>query len=164
MRLFRHFIPRKDNLFNAFVLVIARLMKSAEAISMGKRDCHASLAMTSFYDRKVCSCHCERSEAISGKRFMSKQYYVYVLTNKNNRVLYTGVTNDLKKRGYEHKEKFVNGFTKKYNVSKLVYYEILEDPENAILREKKIKAGSRQKKIDLINNMNKEWADLYWGL
>jgi putative endonuclease len=132
MRLFRHFIPRKDNLFNAFVLVIARLMKSAEAIS--------------------------------GKRFMSKQYYVYVLTNKNNRVLYTGVTNDLKKRGYEHKEKFVNGFTKKYNVSKLVYYEILEDPENAILREKKIKAGSRQKKIDLINNMNKEWADLYWGL
>jgi len=87
---------------------------------------------------------------------MSKQYYVYVLTNKNNRVLYTGVTNDLKKRVYEHKEKFVNGFTKKYNVSKLVYYEILEDPENAILREKKIKAGPRQKKIDLINNMNKE--------
>ena len=92
---------------------------------------------------------------------MGKQYYVYILTNKNNRVLYTGVTNDLKKRVYEHKEKFVNGFTKKYNVSKLVYYEILEDPENAILREKKIKAGSRQKKIDLINSMNKEWADLY---
>ncbi len=68
---------------------------------------------------------------------MSKQYYVYIPTNKNNRVLYTGVTNDLKKRVYEHKEKFVNGFTKKYNVSKLVYYEILEDPENAILREKK---------------------------
>ena len=95
---------------------------------------------------------------------MSKQYYVYVLTNKDNRVLYTGVTNDLKKRVYEHKEKFVKGFTKKYNVSKLVYYEILEDPENAILGEKKIKAGSRQKKIDLINTMNKEWADLYWGL
>jgi putative endonuclease len=92
---------------------------------------------------------------------MGKQYYVYILTNKNNRVLYTGVTNDLKKRVYEHKEKFVNGFTKKYNVSKLVYYEILEDPENAIFREKKIKAGSRQKKIDLINGMNKEWADLY---
>ena len=95
---------------------------------------------------------------------MSKQYYVYVLTNKNHRVLYTGVTNDLKKRVYEHKEKFVNGFTKKYNVSKLVYYEIFGDPENAILREKKIKAGSRQKKIDLINTMNNEWADLYWGL
>ena len=91
---------------------------------------------------------------------MSKQYYVYIMTNKNNRVLYTGITNDLKKRVYEHKEKFVNGFTKKYNVSKLVYYEILGDPENAILREKKIKAGSRQKKIDLINSMNKEWSDL----
>jgi putative endonuclease len=95
---------------------------------------------------------------------MSRQYYVYILTNKNNRVLYTGVTNDLKKRVYEHKEKFVNGFTKKYNISKLVYYEIFEDPENAILREKKIKAGSRQKKIDLINIMNKEWTDLYRGL
>jgi putative endonuclease len=86
------------------------------------------------------------------------------MTNKNNKVLYTGITNDLKKRVYEHKGKFVDGFTKKYNVSKLVYYEIFEDPENAILREKKIKAGSRQKKIDLINSMNKEWADLYWGL
>jgi putative endonuclease len=92
---------------------------------------------------------------------MSKQYYVYIMTNKNNRVLYTGITNDLKKRVYEHKEKFVNGFTKKYNVSKLVYYEIFGDPENAILREKKIKAGSRQRKIDLINSMNKEWSDLY---
>ena len=95
---------------------------------------------------------------------MSKQYYVYVLTNKNNRVLYTGVTNDLKKRVYEPKEKFVYGFTKKYNVSKLVYYEILEDPENAILREKKIKAGSRKKKIDLINSINKKWTDLYGDL
>jgi len=95
---------------------------------------------------------------------MTRQYYVYILTNINNRVLYTGVTNDLKKRVYEHKEKFVNGFTKKYNVSKLVYYEIFEDAENAILREKKIKAGARQKKIDMINAMNKEWADLYEGL
>lgn len=92
---------------------------------------------------------------------MSKQYYVYLMTNKNNSVLYTGITNDLKRRVYEHKEKLVNGFTKKYNVSKLIYYEMLEDPENAILREKKIKAGSRQKKIDLINSMNKEWHDLY---
>ncbi|MGA2516336.1 MAG: GIY-YIG nuclease family protein [Thermodesulfobacteriota bacterium] len=92
---------------------------------------------------------------------MSKQYYVYIMTNKNNRVLYTGITNDLKRRAYEHKEKLVDGFTKKYNVSKLVYYEAHEDPENAILREKKIKAGSRQKKIDLINSMNKEWRDLY---
>jgi len=92
---------------------------------------------------------------------MGKQYYVYIMTNKNNRVLYTGVTNDLKRRVYEHKEKFVEGFTKKYNVSKLVYYEVFEDPENAILREKKIKAGSRQKKIDLINTINEDWCDLY---
>jgi putative endonuclease len=92
---------------------------------------------------------------------MGQQYYVYLMTNKNNRVLYTGVTNDLKRRIYEHKEKFVSGFTKKYNVSKLVYYEIFEDPGNAILREKQIKAGSRQKKIDLINTINKKWTDLY---
>ena len=92
---------------------------------------------------------------------MDRQYYVYIMTNKNNRVLYTGITNDLKRRVYEHKEKLVGGFTKKYNVSRLVYYEIFEDPENAILREKKIKAGSRQKKIDLIHSMNKVWRDLY---
>ena len=89
------------------------------------------------------------------------QYYVYIMTNKNSRVLYTGITNDLKRRVYEHREKFVSGFTEKYNVTKLVYYEILEDPENAILREKQIKAGSRQKKIDLIKSFNKEWNDLY---
>jgi len=87
---------------------------------------------------------------------MGHQYYVYIMTNKNNRVLYTGITNDLKRRVYEQREKFVSGFTGKYNVTKLVYYEILEDPENAILREKQIKAGSRQKKIDLIKSFNKE--------
>jgi putative endonuclease len=86
------------------------------------------------------------------------------MTNKNNRVLYTGITNDLRRRVYEHKEKFVAGFTKRYNVSKLVYYEVFEDPENAILREKKIKAGSRQKKINLIETINKEWRDLYGEL
>jgi putative endonuclease len=83
------------------------------------------------------------------------------MTNKNNTVLYTGITNDLKRRVYEHKEKLVDGFTKKYNVTKLVYYEVFEDPENAILREKQIKAGSRQKKINLINSVNGEWLDLY---
>jgi len=92
---------------------------------------------------------------------MDRQYYVYILTNKRNTVLYTGMTNDLKRRVYEHKEKLVDGFTKKYNITKLVYYEVLEDPENAILRENQIKAGSRQKKIDLINNKNREWLDLY---
>jgi putative endonuclease len=86
------------------------------------------------------------------------------MTNKNNRVLYTGITNDLKRRVYEHKEKFVYGFTEKYNVSKLVYHEIFEDPENAILREKQLKAVSRQKKVDLIKNFNKDWNDLYQEL
>ncbi len=92
---------------------------------------------------------------------MSKQYYVYIMTNKRNTVLYTGVTNDLRRRVYEHREKLVDGFTRKYNIIKLVYYEIFQDPENAIIREKHLKAGSRQKKIDLINQMNKEWRDLY---
>jgi putative endonuclease len=88
-------------------------------------------------------------------------YYVYILTNNNNRVLYTGVTNDLKRRVYEHKEGLVKGFTKKYNVSKLIYYEVSEDIYSAISREKQIKAGSRKKKIELINSMNEEWRDLY---
>ncbi|MDD5222964.1 MAG: GIY-YIG nuclease family protein [bacterium] len=92
---------------------------------------------------------------------MDKQYYVYIMANKNNTVLYTGVTGDLKKRIFEHKEKLVEGFTKKYNITKLVYYEVFNDSANAITREKQIKAGSRQKKIDLINSMNKKWKDLY---
>ena len=82
------------------------------------------------------------------------------MTNKRNTVLYTGVTNDLKKRIYEHKEKLVEGFTKEYNVTKLVYYEVFDEIESAIVREKQIKGGSRQKKIELINGMNKEWRDL----
>lgn len=92
---------------------------------------------------------------------MNKNYYIYIVTNKHHTVLYTGVTSDLKRRIYEHKDKSVDGFTKRYNISKLVYYEIFGDPENAIMREKQLKGGSRQKKIDLINQLNKEWKDLY---
>ena len=92
---------------------------------------------------------------------MNRQYFIYIATNKRNTALYTGITNNLQKRIYEHKTKVVEGFTKKYNVNKLVYYEVFEDPEGAILREKQIKAGSRQKKIDLIKSINKEWRDLY---
>ncbi len=92
---------------------------------------------------------------------MNKQYYVYIMTNNNNSVLYTGMTNNLIRRVYEHKEKIIDGFTKKYNCTKLVYYEIFNDPYNAIAREKQIKAGSRKKKIDLINSMNPNWKDLY---
>ena len=86
------------------------------------------------------------------------------MTNKNNTVLYTGITNDLKRRVFEHKEKLIEGFTKKYNITKLVYYEIFRGVENAILREKQIKAGSRAKKIELINGINHEWKDLYYDL
>lgn len=92
---------------------------------------------------------------------MNRQFYVYIMTNKRNTVLYTGVTNDLKRRVYEHKEKLIDGFTKKYNVTKLVYYEVLDDVENAILREKQIKGGSREKKIRLIRSINEAWKDLY---
>ncbi len=91
----------------------------------------------------------------------TRSYYVYILTNKNHTVLYTGVTNDLSRRVWEHKEKMHNGFTKWYSVNKLVYCEPFDDVRDAIAREKQIKAGSRQKKIDLINSVNKEWRDLY---
>ncbi len=92
---------------------------------------------------------------------MNQQYFVYMMTNKNNTVIYTGVTNDLQRRVYEHKQKLIDGFTKKYNIVKLVYYETFYDSYNAISREKQIKAGSRQNKIDLINSMNQKWEDLY---
>ena len=83
------------------------------------------------------------------------------MTNRNNTVIYTGVTNDLKRRVYEHKEKLIDGFTKKYSVNKLVYFESTNDINSAIHREKQIKSRSRQKKIDLINSINKESKDLY---
>lgn len=86
------------------------------------------------------------------------------MTNKSNRVLYTGVTNDLKRRVYEHRNKLVKGFTQKYNVVKLVYYEMVENGYSAISREKQIKAGSREKKIRLIESMNPQWKDLFFEL
>jgi len=95
---------------------------------------------------------------------MFKQYYIYIMTNKNNDVLYTGVTNDLKRRVYQHRSKQIKGFTQKYNLCKLVYYEIFGDPYNAITREKQIKAGSRKRKIDLIEEMNPDWNDLYQSI
>ena len=91
----------------------------------------------------------------------SKIYYIYILTNKENGTLYTGITNDLLRRVYEHKNKLIDGFTKKYSLDKLVYYEQYSSPSDAILREKQIKAGSRKKKLDLINNFNNSWKDLY---
>ncbi len=90
-----------------------------------------------------------------------KQYCVYIMTNINNNVLYTGVTNNLKRRVYQHKQGEGGKFTGRYHVTKLVYYEVSNDIKAAILREKQLKGGSRQKKINLINGFNPEWRDLY---
>lgn len=87
-------------------------------------------------------------------------YWVYILTNKFNNVLYIGVTNDLQRRVFEHKNKLVEGFTQKYNVDKLVYYESTEDVESAILREKQLKNWRKEKKLVLIERMNPKWLDL----
>ena len=92
-----------------------------------------------------------------------KYYYVYIMTNKNNTVLYTGVTNDLLRRVSEHKNKLIKGFTAKYNLDKLIYFEHFNEVEKAIAREKQIKAGSRIKKIILIVKDNTDWNDLIEG-
>jgi len=89
------------------------------------------------------------------------QYWVYIITNVGHTVLYTGVTNDLHKRIMEHKEKRGSKFTSKYNVTKLVYYQSYNRVQDAIAAEKKIKAGSRAKKIQLIESVNPQWEDLY---
>ncbi len=87
-------------------------------------------------------------------------YYVYILTNQGNTVLYIGVTNNLERRIYEHKNKLIDGFTKRYNVNKLVYYETTTDVKAAIEREKTLKKWARVKKIALINQNNSDWIDL----
>ncbi len=92
---------------------------------------------------------------------MNEQYFVYIMTNKYNTVLYTGVTNHLWRRVSEHKSKHLGGFTSRYNVKKLVFYEVFGEINFAIAREKQIKAGSRKKKIELIEKMNPEWNELY---
>ncbi len=94
--------------------------------------------------------------------FMERVGYIYIMTNKNNTVLYTGVTSNLLKRIADHKEHLhPKSFTAKYNLVKLVYYEEFSDIQTAIVREKQIKAGSRKKKLDLINKKNPHWEDLY---
>jgi putative endonuclease len=90
------------------------------------------------------------------------QYYVYIMTNRS-KTLYTGVTNDLMRRVYEHKNKMIDGFTKKYNITKLVYYEETNDIQVAISREKQIKGWLRCKKIALIESVNPKWNDLSEG-
>jgi len=90
-----------------------------------------------------------------------KQGYVYIMTSNNHTTLYVGVTSDLVKRVYEHKNNLAEGFTKRYNLHNLVYYEVVGNIETAITREKQIKGGRRQKKLDLINSVNPQWTDLY---
>ncbi len=92
---------------------------------------------------------------------MKSESFIYIIANKNNTVLYTGVTSNLISRIYQHKEGLCKGFSKKYNLNKLVYYELYNDINLAIEREKQIKAGSRSKKEKLINKINHEWKDLY---
>ncbi len=89
------------------------------------------------------------------------RYFVYILSNQSRTVFYTGVTNDLTKRVYEHRNNLTKGFTSNYNVKDLLYYEIFRDINLAIAREKQIKGGSRKKKLELIESMNKDMKDLY---
>lgn len=87
-------------------------------------------------------------------------YYVYIMTNRSNKVLYIGVTNNLEKRCYEHKHKIIKGFTERYNVNKLVYFETTNDIKDAITREKQLKGWLRNKKIELIESFNSAWRDI----
>ena len=95
---------------------------------------------------------------------IKNQYCIYILANKRNGTLYIGVTSNLVERVYEHKNNMIEGFSKKYNIHKLVYYEITDDIKSAIRREKQLKKWNRKWKINLIENSNPEWRDLYFGL
>ena len=94
---------------------------------------------------------------------MRKDYYVYMMTNQFNTVIYTGVTNDLLRRVFEHKNDLVRGFTERYRAHKLVYYEHFDNAYNAVSREKLIKGGSRKKKVSLIEAANPSWQELDLG-
>jgi putative endonuclease len=116
-----------------------------------------------FHPSTLINCHCE--ERVPERRgnlglTMNKTFYVYILTNRTHRVLYTGVTNNLARRVEQHRQGVAGSFTAKYKVTKLVHAEVFGDIRDAIAREKQIKAGSRQDKINLINEENPEWEDL----
>lgn len=101
-------------------------------------------------------------ESYRGMKYLPpKQSYVYIMSNYDGAVIYTGSTSDLIKRVYEHKNKLRKGFTEKYNVKNLVYYEVFDNIEEAIKRELQIKAGSRKNKLKLVNEFNPNWDDLY---
>ena len=107
---------------------------------------------SAIFDNKFSSCKITEVK--------NQQYSVYIMTNKNNTVLYVGVTNNLARRVLQHRKSDSRSFTHRYKVHKLVYYEVTPDIQAAIMREKQLKAGSRQKKIDLIDSLNPGWDDL----
>lgn len=124
---------------------------------MTTQRCHYELCEESW--KKI---NYNEVRSVTKQNNFMNQYYVYIMTNKS-KTLYTGVTNNLKRRVFEHKNKLLPGFTAKYNITKLVYYEIFNDINQAITREKQIKGWLRQKKIDLIESLNSEWNDLSEG-
>jgi len=101
---------------------------------------------------------------MNGEILKHHNYYIYIISNWNNKVIYLGMTNDLERRIYEHKNKIFEGFSKKYNLNKLVYYEYTNDVNAAIQREKQIKKWRREKKNSLVESRNPEWKDLAEGL
>ena len=104
------------------------------------------------------------NDGCGANKYMVKNFFVYILCNERNGTLYTGVTSDLIKRVYEHKNNLADGFTKKYNVHSLVWYEAHETAESAITKEKQIKKWNRKWKLELIEKFNPEWDDLYNSL
>lgn len=113
------------------------------------------------YNLGICHCDTESSDGEAIRAINMKQPAVYIMANKRNGTLYTGVTSDLVKRIYQHRNHLTPGFTSKYDCVLLVYYELIDFMETAIMREKQIKGGSRNKKMILIESQNPEWLDLY---
>ncbi len=119
------------------------------------------MALCVIARNSVALCVIARSPEATKQSMLTKTYYVYIMSNRSNSVIYTGVTNNLPRRVDEHKNKSIKGFTSNYNVNKLVYFEEYQDVESAVAREKQIKAGSRARKLVLINVANPEWKDLF---
>jgi putative endonuclease len=125
----------------------------------------ANTAYLTFVEHNFCRTATKGNSNIvistEGRDLMQeKNYYVYFITNWNSKVMYIGMTNDLKRRMYEHKNKIIKGFTEKYNVNRLVYFESTTDVNSAIAREKEVKKWRREKKNALVIQMNPEWKDL----
>jgi len=149
-------IPRLLQLLHSFAVTYDKRSKAFAALSGGvMRD----VVIFGIYTKFLLNAFL----IIFTKSHELKVSYVYILTNKNNTVLYTGVTSQLQRRMFEHKTGKYKGFSKKYNCNKLVYFEEFSDINQAIKREKQIKAGSRKKKIRLIETINPDWKDLSEG-